>query len=403
MKYLLHHLSLVTYHLLLLVSLSCSAQRAYHTVDFKASAKNFVDSISIEWNQNQVYVPVTMNGRQYRFLLDTGSGHVVYDDTPINGCREIGAIRSFDANNHTDTVKLLELPPITVGSVSFTGCQATLHHRAYRGPRSFDGVLGFDLMAKNISAKIDVAARLLILTDRKNFFDHEGGSTAKYKLNHFVPYVEVSPFVGYSESVLFDTGSPNIYRMNRQSYDAAQKAVGDLVFMQTEGHATGRYAIGLHGTEARGDVVFLTLDRLRLGDYSFTQLHTLTTQGDSHVGAGVLNYGAVVVNARKRQLRFLPYNDSVAVAINNRQLDIAFVSDHGRPAVGLVWQFGEPYEKGFREGDIILKINGRSVPDFLTFSNWYYEPGREYTFTLQDSRGFTREVKWVRIPSSMMH
>lgn len=380
-----------------LATVGCHAQTALHTLDFSVSAKNFVDTIPIEWENNQVYVPVEMGGRQYRFLLDTGSGHVVYADTPIEGMRQVGVIRSLDANNRADTVPMVVLPPLTVGHLTFTDCQATVHRRSVSG-RRVDGVLGFDIMAKTIGAKIDVAARQLILTDRKNFFDREGGFVTKYRLSHFVPYIDVSPFVGYTEQALFDTGSPNLYRINRQRYDEALEEVGDLAFDQMEGRSVGRYAIGLHGVEPRGDVVFLALDRLCLGDYALNHLHTLTTQGGSHVGAPLLSYGAVVLNPRKHQLRFLPYNESRACEVNNRQLDIAFVSEGGRPVVGLVWERSDAYEQGLREGDIVVKIDGRTVPDFATFSYWHYEPGREYTFTLQDRRGFQREVKWGRLP-----
>lgn len=375
----------------------CQAQKTLHTLNFSVSAKNFVDSIPIEWENNQVYVPVEIGGQHYRFLLDTGSGHVVYQDRPIEGCRQAGFIRSLDANNRADTVPMVVLPPMTVGTVTFTGCQATVHRHSLSG-RHIDGVLGFDIIAKGIGAKIDVAARRLILTDRKGFFDKEGGFTAKYKMMNFVPYVEVSPFMGFSEPTLFDTGSPNLYRLNLQSYEKARKELGDLTFEQTEGQSKGRYAIGLHGIEPRGNVVFLALDRLRWGDYAFTDLHTVTTQGGSHIGAPMLAYGAVVFNPRKHQLRFLPYNDSPACRVGNRQLDIAFVPEGGRPVVGLVWELSDAYKQGFREGDIIVKIDGRPVPDFATFRRWPFEPGREYDFTVQDRRGFQRAIKWVRLP-----
>jgi len=374
----------------------CRAQQALHTLDFIVSEKDFADTIVIEWEHNQAFVPVKIDGKSYRFLLDTGSGHVVYQDTPIEGCRSIGTIRSLDANNRADTVPMVVLPPMTIGSVTFTGCQATVHRRSLSG-RRIDGVLGFDVMAKNIGAKIDVAARRLILTDRKNYFDREGGYVTKYKLRHFVPYVEVSPFYGYSEEVLFDTGSPSLYRLNRQSYDQAKEELGPLVSGQTEGHSEGHYAIGLHGIEPRGDVVFLSLDRLRLGSFSFVNVQTLTTQGGSHLGAGLFNYGAVAFNPRKRQLRYLPYNDSAVCKVDNPQLDIAFVPIGGRPAVGLVWERSEAYEAGFREGDVIERIDGKFVRDFVAFIQWQFEPGHTYTFLVKDRRGFQREVKWVRI------
>ena len=386
--------------LIILLSLLCidaDAQQALYSKKFVLSERNFADSIGIEWERNQVYVPVQINGRNYRFLLDTGAAQsVVYADTPIDGCQAAGYIRSHDATGAMDTVPMVILPPMTLGRLTISSCQATIQQRPLRIP-GVDGILGFNLINSGLLAKIDVHRRLLIITDRKKHFKQEKGIDMPYKLRYHVPYLDVNPFGRYHELTLFDTGSRRLYVMNRTSFDRCADITGSLIDSQVEGRSMGRHAIGHFGVEPLSEVVFLCLSNLHVGRYTFHNLHTLTSQGESHLGAQLLTYGALIINPKKKRMTLLPYNGHPADSANNRQLDIAFVSELGRPCVGLVWEQGEPYRLGFRQGDIITKIDDSIVRDFSQFISWPFIIGREYRFTVRGLHGETKEIRWVRI------
>lgn len=383
--------------LLLGLCLNSQAQMGRYSLKATLSQKDFADTITIEWDHGQVYVPVIVNNRQYRFLLDTGAAQTaVFADTPISGCTPAGQILSHDAIGTVDTVQMVTLPPMRLGTVCYTGCQATLQPRSVQ-VRRFDGILGFDLINRGLFAKIDVNNRQLILTDRKDFFNREQGIDLRYKLHYHVPYLQASPFGEYREEALFDTGSRNLYAINRSSFYQCAAKAGALIESQVEGRSIGRHAIGHFGAEPRSEVVFLNLSKLRMGDFTFTNVHTLTTLGDSHLGAKVLEYGAIIFMPRRKRMRFQPYNQQAQVQVANKQQDIAFVSENGMPCVGLVWEQGEPYKQGLREGDTILAIDGNPVVNFSHFIIWPFEIGREYRFLVSDRQGRQREIKWVRI------
>lgn len=384
--------------MLLGLCLGVQAQLARYSVAKSISHKHFVDSIDIEWENRQVYLPVEIGGKTYRFLFDTGSAQaVIFADRPIPGCVAAGQILSHDAVGASDTVKMLTLPPIKIGRNTFVGCQATLQQRAVNG-RNIDGIIGFDVVNRGLNAKIDVRQCRLILTDQKNFFDDESGYEVRYKLRYHVPYLIIKPYGRFSESALFDTGSRHLYAMNRGQFHQMADRVGPAVESQVEGRALGRSAIGLFGTEPLGEVVFLNFSRFRFGDCTFTDLHTTTTQGDSHIGASILEYGALVINPQRKRMRFLPYEQTAEIRVGNPQTEIAFVSDGGRPCVGLVWERGEPFRQGFRQGDIITAIDGRPVGSFAQFVSWGFERGRQYRFTVVNRQGQQREIRWVRLP-----
>lgn len=392
--------NVLSYILLTLACVACLSGWAQangrYTLDFKLSARHFADTIAIEYEHGRVYVPVTIGGKEMRFLLDTGASQaVVYDDCPIEGCTEAGRIASHDAIGRVDTVTVLRLPSITIGQLTLTGCKATLQHRAVRRG-NVDGIIGFDIVNKGLLMKIDIRNRQLILTDHKKFFKNEQGYDTRYRLVRHVPYVTVSPFEGYSEHVLFDTGSRQLYAINKKSFDQGENACKAQNAQQIEGRSWGRHAMGFSGTEPLGEVVFLGIDRLKWGSFEFGDIHTLTTQGGSHIGARILEYGCVTIDPRRKRMRFQPYEDTTRITIGNKQIEKAIVNDHGIPVVGLVWKNSEAYQAGLREGDVILKADDRRIDTFHDYVNFRPLNGKTYDISVRDSRGFTKliKIKW---------
>ena len=205
--------------ILIMCGWSCAAWAQTHRykLDFTLSAKNFVDTIPITFEEGQIYLPVTIDGREYRFNLDTGSSQgILYTDSPFCIGTRLGKIEVQDAHGHKDSIQAARFPTFRLGHLTIRNYSGTLH-RPLQGLRDYDAIIGFDLFNKGLSAKIDVRRGWMILTDRKNFFRREPGYKWKYRLLRFVPHVKLSPYRGCSDEALFDTGSRRIYVMGRHS------------------------------------------------------------------------------------------------------------------------------------------------------------------------------------------
>lgn len=386
---------------LLLASLDAMAQLGRYQADIRVWPQDFCDTIAIQWEHDQIYVPVTVGGHSYRFLFDTGASQaVVFSGTPLAEAPRVSSLLSHDAAGHTDTVAVVQLPPLQVGKSTLSGCHATVQPRGL-GTRGIDGILGFDLVNSGLQLKIDAKAGRLIISDRPCCFDHEEWVTPlKYRLSYHVPYIDVIPFGRQYERVLFDTGSRNFFSMNVDRFLEAeeQRHRFDRPY-RVEGRTVGRHAIGHGGIEPLGEVFFLRLDSMALGDCSFSSVHAITTQGGSHIGAALLRFGAVAFCPKHKRMFFQPYGER-NMRVDNKQLDIAFVTDEqGRPQVGLVWPESTPYRRGFRQGDVIIAIDGRPVLSLPQFMRWPFEPGRKYRFTVLGTDGRRRDIEWVRLPA----
>ena len=413
----------------LLLSLSwCSLhaqQLQRYNPHFHLSAKNFCDTIPIIIEDDLILLPVTIGDKQFRFLLDTGSSQgMVYANTDVYPLVTLGNIISRDANNHQDTVQVVQLPPFTLNAtpITISGYVASLMPRDAVSSK-YDAVIGFDLFNRGLCAKIDRLQSVLILSDNKKAFRNEEklGHTLRYKLKWFVPYLYVSPFVRHTDEALFDTGSTALYTMSRQSFDEhvaadlanLSKQLGADIERQVEGRAEGHLSIGGFGIEEKDEVVFLHLDRLKWADFSFTDLHAITTQGASKIGSQILSYGSILINPFRKRITFRP-NPSTAVPlptgegqggasdgapssvqVANRQLGVAFVPQQGRAAVGLIWDQSQPYQAGMRQGDIILQIDQRLILTFADFLRFRFVKGEPHTFRLLTAEGTEKTVTCI--------
>lgn len=386
---------MILIYLIILYAGSCLAQQHYYNLKFTLSGRNFVDSIPLEFVDQQIYLYGEVNGRRYRFCLDTGSSQgIIYSKSSFPYNKILGEIKSHDANGRVSSVKVAQYPDFTIGHLTIRGYSGSLINSSIV-PTSFDAIIGFDLFNKGLSAKIDTRDSLLILTDRRNFFDREEGFPVKYRLLRWVPQIQLNPYPGFTDEARFDTGSQRIYEMSGSSLRKLLAVFPDFS-SQVEGRCFGHRAIGSFGTEQKEVVSFLGIDALGIGGHLFRDIHTMTTQGASRIGAGILQYGAIIIRPQRKEIVFQPYNESVETQVSNKQMDIAFVPQNGKAVVGLIWEKSVHYQNGFRQGDTILSIDGKPVNSFAQFIAFPFINGRKHRFMVMGANGVMRTLESER-------
>ncbi len=379
----------------LLLSVMLHAQSRGYSTNFTFSQRNFSDTIPIDVVDDQIFVKATANGRVYRFCLDTGSSQgTVYANSSIIGLKALGSVVSRDAAGRSDTVGVVQLPPITLGKLTITGYVASMFPSSM--VRDYDGIIGFDLFNKGLCCKIDTRNKRMVIADRRDFFDGEQGYALHYKLKWFVPYVMVSPFKRHYDEALFDTGSKILYTMNKQRFDQhAYKSKN--VNGQVEARVKGTLTIGNIGAERDGEVAFLKLDRLKWGDFSFVDVSAVTTQGSSRIGASMLRYGSVIINGFRRYIRFQPYDENDSVKVSNKRFTTAYVpTDDGKASVGVVMPGSADYEAGLRQGDVIVSIDGTAIATFAAFQQFPFAKGMAHKVRVRTRQGTIKDVVITR-------
>ena len=376
-----------------MVCIGVVAQMKRYDTDFFLSPKNFVMTIPIEIERGQIYLPVRMQGRQYRFKLDTGASQgVIYDDVDIEGLRELGFIKSEDAVGQSHQVTTVELPPLMLDSLIISGFKVQRMKRNVRR-QGEDGIIGFALFHRGIAAKIDCRDSVMILTDRKAYFKRAQGEALRYRLKWHVPYVNISPFEGTTEEVLFDSGSPLLYAINNERF-AQMLATAPSVERQIEGVTYGSHAIGHFGSERSHQITLLSLDSLRWGNFILQEVHCATVQGGSHIGASLLRYGAMIIDPFRKQLVFQPYDGLTSCVVANRRPDVVIVEKDGKAMIGMVMEQGRAWQAGFRHDYIIEKVDGEPIT-FDQFNSYRWVKDQEYEFTLRQPIGILTTLRSI--------
>ncbi len=373
------------------IAMASRAQSYHYNTKFNISARHFVDSIPISFENNQIYISACSESQNLRFCLDTGSSKgIVYTNSKMACPNKLGKITSHDANGRIKKTDVVEFPPFSIGDITFTGYAGSLldtniPHKGY------DAVIGFDIFNKGLSAKIDARNGVMVITDDHNYFSNEEGHVIKYKLERWVPYISVSPYAEYEDKARFDTGSRRLYVMSDDCRNRLSSQ-DPLFNSQIEGLAFGSRAIGSFGAEQADEVAFLHLDNLKWSDFSFKNYHTMTTQGMSRIGGEIFNYGSIIINPKRKTLTFQPYEDPAEVTVANKQMNIAFVPQDGKAKVGLIWEGSPHYKNGFRQGDTILSIDGKKVNTFQEFVSFPFIKDYIHVFTVLGKDGYVRDI-----------
>jgi hypothetical protein len=76
----------------------------------KASTKNYLSVVKFEKLRDKLIVPVTIEGRQYRFLFDTGAPNIISQELDsILNLKQIGSIPTSDATGKRDILKVVSV------------------------------------------------------------------------------------------------------------------------------------------------------------------------------------------------------------------------------------------------------------------------------------------------------
>lgn len=282
-----------------------------HSQFYILHSKNLTDTIPLTFQYNMPVVEADINGQPRRFLLDTGSSASILmlgtgDDYALAG----------------DSIEMED----AYGRQQQTGyTQADFRLGRFEGKKNFyfmphnkvlhdlfDGILGMDYLEyMGVVVKIDVRNSRLIVTTDKRLFNHEKRKKTRYKRDKIdrLPKLKVKMSPGGKvKDVLFDTGFNEMLELCMEDYERLMNSRQGEAFRQ---QLTGTAYKGIQGTalqqrDSVGTINFrlreLKVLKTKLRD---TEAHAEETT-DSKLGSAILNHGAVIIDAKKRKIFFLP-------------------------------------------------------------------------------------------------
>ena len=329
--------------LLLLVSLLASAQDIDLT-DFTLSRHDFVDTVKVEIVNGAVIVPVEIEGETKRMLFDTGAEFGFWIAGDEAWMQPMGnSIKITDSQKTSREIPLYRLPSMTLGSTVIKGYPIISQEEINEIMCGrFDGGLGFNLVAKGLSFKLDTKDSLLIMTDRKRFFakEEKGQPTLKYREDD-LPRVKVDfPFTRVK--TLFDTGwlggwfdFPE-YWLNRFSEDNKEmRQTIDRLTVQRDTTVVAQSGFFGRSTDT---VTYRTLHipTVKLDDLAFKDVWMSTDSHSLKSGSAMLKHNSLIIDAQKKRLVLLPHNGNLEQTVKNEGDGASFITASDGDNLGAV-------------------------------------------------------------------
>lgn len=328
--------------------------------------KNYFEEISYESVYDKVVIPVVINGKEFRFLLDTGAPNViskkVLEELNLVNTKKINV---SDANNLEQSMQAVEIPKIKIGNLTFENQVALVYDLENHNILScfkIDGFVGSNLLKKSI-LKISKADQKIIITDQiKKLNPSKKPTKIKIIGNQKSPYIEFR-FTGknkeiVSDMVLIDTGMDGFYEMSNR----ANKIFEEYKVFEVIAKANGVNSLGLFGAGNPTPQNLLKVETAVLNSTKIKNLIINTTDdNNSRIGLDFLNYGDLIIDFKNKKAYF---ESEDTITLESLVPKYATIVQDNKYVVGLVWD--EELAKQMSFGDEIISIDSYKINE-MTF------------------------------------
>ena len=377
------------------------------------SKKDFADTIKIKVIDGAVVVPVEIEGRIRHFLFDTGSPLGLWQG-PKDVCMRQFMADSLlfgDSNKNRRHKTIYQIPTMKMGNLQIENYPMIVEDamKDYLCGR-FDGVLGFNLVGKGLSFKLDTKDSLLIVTDRKKFFSEEekGQPCAKYRTKQaYRPLVIVDTPLGFIETV-FDTGALNGWLELPQDYldrwfkkSTKKRRILDDLTIQKD--TTIKASAGIYGLSTDTLVGrLLHFPAIEIGELPVNDLYVTTAFRTMRIGSSLLKHASLIIDAPRKRFVFLPHNQQDIKVGNSEAGSISFIPSEAGDTLGVlkavVRKISAAYGKGIRTGDYLIEAEGIPIDNLCTFTaiRSKKKPGEEILFVFRSPDGTEKRVVIAR-------
>jgi len=302
-------------------------------------------------------LPVVINNKTYRFLLDTGAPNViskrVLNELKIQNSLKINV---SDANNKSDTMELVSVNSIQIGKLNFENNVALvsdLDNHYILKCYQMDGFIGSNLFHKSV-VKISLKDKKIIVTnDIKKLNPISKPSKLQLIGQQKSPYIQVN----YSsdkknrvvEEVLIDTGMDGFFEMSLNAFSILSKEN----VLEELARATGSSGIGLFGSAPEKEQILFRTPFYKLNQTTFENLIANTTDdNNSRIGLDLLNHGDIIIDFINKKFYFEAI-DTITLTEKPPVYSATLIDT--KYSIGFVWDAA--FKDILNYGDEIIRVD----------------------------------------------
>lgn len=362
----------------------------------KINDKEYYEVIPYETEIGKIILPVTINNKTYRFLLDTGAPNLFSTELlkEIN-VAEGDSINVNDANNQDQKMKFAVVPQLKIGNLVFENQAGLIYNFEEHNLLScykIDGFIGSNLLRNSI-IKMNGANKTIIITNKiKSLKIDKKPIKMKLYGNQKSPFVELK-FVGKnnekaSDMVLVDTGMDGLYDMSKRAYTIFENSkIFEALYT-----ATGIGDSGLFGAGDSSEQKLLEIENANLNQQIINNIMVSTTSDDnSRIGLDFLKYGDITLDFLNKKFYF---ESPKTIDVKEKTPKFYTSVQNDKVVVGLVWD--EKLKLLMNTGDEVISadqinISDMSLCDFLRLKK-EWKNKESYILKLKNKEGQISEI-----------
>lgn len=356
--------------------------------------------IDYEVVREKIIVKASLNGKSYRFIVDTGAPNMITKRV-FNELQpaQVKKIPVGDANGKADSLSLFMVDEFKLGDVVFKQIPTLVSNDPFIFDcHQVDGFIGSNMLRNSI-VRFSQKDHQLTLTDQveKLLLNKKQASDL------FLTPVQSSPYFTLkakgknkgSIQLLFDTGMEGMFDLALKHFAKLEKEQIFEVLAKSRGLGVlGLNGIGTDTTKYRLRVAELTINGALLKNVPVQT----TPNNNSRIGAELLKYGVVTVDYQNKKFYFEPFDTSVDLF--ETSFPVSITLKNNKAIISTVWD--EKLKTEINLGDELIaidEINYKDIdPCHLITKPKMFEGKTQATLTLGKANG---EVKKVTISRSI--
>jgi hypothetical protein len=318
----------------------------------------FFGKENFELRNNLVLMKVTIKGKEYTFMFDTGAPPTALSEELVTalGLKKKKKGYVGDSQKNRKTISILKVDTITIAGVKFfnSPCiESDLSHFSNLLCTKIDGIIGNSLMRKAIWA-FDFEENLFTLTNQKNKVPAFANmSTIPFTVGKydFTPSINFkhnnNTYSGYLSIDMGKNGDIDFGKM--LSKKAKEKWVANY-------YSFGNSAVGLFGQGQRDTTFYLANQKVEFAGFTLPkQTITYNKKGHTLLGMGILKNYNLVLNWFTKEISFAKIKEQPQ---QQPKLGFAYRFENRSCIVSEILYPSNAAAAGLQLGDSIISING---------------------------------------------
>ncbi|MFH1314224.1 MAG: aspartyl protease family protein [Candidatus Eisenbacteria bacterium] len=332
--------------------------------DFEFTAGDAAENIPVEFIGNHLFIPVTVNGKEDLWVLDTGAGMSVITTGFAEelGLDLEGNLKGVGAGGTVDA-SFAQLPPYQVSGISFKGQTVAVIDMSELMRRlgiDVPGILGYDFLSRFVT-KVDYANELVSFYD-PGTFDYTGdGQELDVHRKESVFETSATLDGEHSGTWLFDLGAGMTHL--------------DGAYALREGYTEKRGILAKgHGAGNEMLLKAIKSDKIELAGFTITEPHISFSYGGTDTVLAADKIGILGNTLFRNFVLYVDYANERVIVEKGERFNEPWPEDHSGLSFGWTvdWDAMEVLyvspdtpadQAGFEDGDILLSVDGESVDD----------------------------------------